>query len=126
MFLYEGSGLKEDIQELKKNINKPEYEKIIEPYQNKIHELQDEIIKLRNSRSALYSAAQLLIKSLDHEYLKIIVEKEEPRAYFSTSPFAPTEDVRCERINVPIKMNIREDFLKTYGHFYEQYEKGGE
>lgn len=123
MFLYEGSGLKEDIQELKKNINKPEYEKIIEPYQERINKLEMEIYDLKKASEALFSAAQLLIKSLDHEYLKIIVEKEEPRAYFSTSPFAPTEDVRFERINVPIKMNIREDFLKIYGHFYEQYEK---
>lgn len=125
MFLYEGSGLKEDIQELKKNINKPEYEKIIEPYQNKIHELQDEIIKLRNSRSALYSAAQLLIESLDREYLKIIVTEEEPRAYFATSP-SVTRVSEFKTIDVPIKMNIKEDFLKTYGHFYEQYEKDGE
>ena len=111
MFVYNGSKLEQDIEDLKNEAGKSEYEKIVEPYKKRIAELEKTIVMLRIDFDALFSASREVLDSLEQNYLKIVVNTSEPRAYYSEGvDFDVVDDYRFKTIAIPVKQNIQEQF----------------
>ena len=123
MFLYRGSKLESDIKELTKEASTPEYEKIIRPYKEEISSLKRKIYEMQNDLTSLYCASTNLIRSMERDWIDIIINNDEPRAYFVSSVNAPLqrEEVRFTKIAVPIKRDLIEDLLKNMEHYREIY-----
>ena len=82
MFFYNGSKLESDMNDLKKECKKTDYEKAIEPYQKQINELEKKLYYQAQDIETLYSIGKELIKSINKDYLEVIINLDEPKAYF--------------------------------------------
>lgn len=118
MFVYNGSKLEQDIEDLKNKVGKSEYEKIVEPYQKRITTLEMEIWTLKSDLDALYSASRELLNSIDQNYLNIIVNTHEPKAYYSKGvDFEIIDEHEYVKLAIPVKQDIKEQFdirLRSY------------
>lgn len=120
---YNGSKLESDLYDLKKEIKKTDYEKSTEPYRKRINELEKKIYYLTQDMEALYSAGKELINSIDKDYLEVIINLDEPKAYFKK----PEETVMTvKRIVVPIKQDLLENYVYWINYYKSKYELGDE
>lgn len=122
MLFYNGSKLESDLDDLKKEIKKTDYEKAIEPYQKRINELEKKIYYLNQDMEALYLAGKNLIDSVDKDYLDVIINLDEPKAYFR-KPELTTMNIK--RIAVPIKQDLLENYMYWINFYKTKYESGG-
>lgn len=123
MFLYKGSKLENDIEKLTKEVSTPEYEKIIRPYKEEIRALNQKIYNMKEDLESLYCASTNLIRSMEKDWIEIIINNDEPRAYFVSSINAPLqrEEVRYTKVAIPVKRDLIEDFLKNMEYYKENY-----
>ena len=121
MILYNWSKLGQDLKDLKREVKKSDYEKITEPYQNKIYDLEREIFQLRENMKAVISASELLINSIDNNYIKVIVCTSEPKAYYGDRP--DFERPNYEKITIPIKQDLLECFYRDVEHYVNKYKE---
>lgn len=119
--LYKGSKLEEDLEQLKTSINKTEHQKAIEPYQEKISRLERKILEQRDDIENLYMACQDFIKSIERDYLTIIVNLDEPKAYIPTFDSPKLQVCHIKQITVPIKQNLKECFINQVRYYENKY-----
>ena len=122
MFFYNGSKLESDLNDLKKECKKSDYEKVIEPYQKQINELEKKIYYLNQDMEALYLAGKSLVDSVDKNYLDVIINLDEPKAYFR-KPELKTMNIK--KIAVPIKQDLLENYMYWINFYKAKYESGG-
>lgn len=121
MFCYKGSKLESDLDSLKREIKKTDYEKVIEPYQRKINELEKKLYYLKQDIEALYLAGKELINSTDKDYLNIIINIDEPKAYFKEPELVETT---VKRIAVPIKQDLLENYVYWINYYKSKHKLG--
>ncbi len=121
MFLYNGSKLESDLDILKREIKKADYEKVIEPYQRKINELEKKLYYLKQDIEALYLAGKELINSIDKDYLDIIINIDEPKAYFKLPELT---EMTIKRIAIPIKQDLLENYVYWINYYKSKHELG--
>jgi predicted transcriptional regulator len=121
MFCYKESKLESDLDNLKSEIKKTDYEKTIEPYQKRIKELEKKVYILTQDMENLYSASKELIKSIDKDYLEVIINLDEPKAYFKKPELAV---ITVKRIVVPIKQDLLENYVYWINYYKSKYELG--
>lgn len=63
MLFYNGSKSESDLNDLKREIKKTDYEKTIKPYQKQINELEKKLYYLTRDIESLYLAGKELINS---------------------------------------------------------------
>lgn len=122
MLFYNGSKLESDLNNLKNEIKKTDYEKIIEPYQKRIKELEKKVYILTQDMESLYSVGKGLINSIDKDYLEVIINIDEPKAYFK--PLELTE-MTIKRIAIPIKQDLLENYMYWINYYKSKYKLGG-
>lgn len=120
MFFYRGSKLESDLNDLKKECKKTDYERAIEPYQKQINELEKKIYYLNQDMEALYSAGKNLINSIEEDYLKVIVNLDEPVAYFDNPQQLMA--INFKEIVVPIKKDLLENYVYWINYYKSKYE----
>lgn len=121
MLFYRGSKLERDLNDLKKECKKTDYERAIEPYQRQINELEKKIYYLNQDMEALYLAGKNLINSVDKDYLEVIVNLDKPKAYFGKPEVTA---MNIERIVVPIKKDLLENYVYWINYYKSKYELG--
>ena len=121
MFCYKGSKLESDLDSLKREIKKTDYEKIIEPYQRKINELEKKLYYLKQDMEALYLAGKELINSTDKDYLETIINIDEPKAYFKKPELV---EATIKRIAVPIKQDLLENYVYWINYYKSKHKLG--
>lgn len=122
MFCYKGSKLESDLNDLKKECKKTDYEKAIEPYQRQINELEKKLYYLKQDIEALYLAGKELINSTDKDCLDIIINIDEPKAYFKLPELT---EMTIKRITISIKQDLLENYMYWIKHYKSKYELGG-
>lgn len=122
MLFYNGSKLESDLNDLKKECKKTDYEKAIEPYQRQINELEKKLYYLKQDIEALYLAGKELINSTDKDYLDIIINIDEPKAYFKPPELTK---MTIKRIAIPIKQDLLENYMYWINYYKSKYELGG-
>ena len=120
MFCYKGSKLESDLNDLKKECKKADYEKVIEPYQRQINELEKKLYYLKQDIEALYLAGKELINSINKDYLEVIIDLDEPKAYFKPELVKMT----VKRIAVPIKQDLLENYVYWINYYKSKHELG--
>lgn len=121
MFCYKGSKLESDLNDLKKECKKTDYEKAIEPYQKQINKLEKKLYYLTNDIETLYLAGKELINSIDKDYLEVIINLDEPKAYFKKPELSK---MTLKRIAVPIKQDLLENYIYWINYYKSKYELG--
>lgn len=121
MLFYNGSKLESDLGDLKKEIKKTNYEKAIEPYQKRIDELERKLYYQNKDMNALYLAGKELINSIDKDYLEIIINIDEPKAYFKLPKLT---EMTVKKIAVPIKNDLLKNYVYWINFYKAQYKLG--
>lgn len=121
MFFYNGSKLERDLNDLKKECKKTDYKRAIEPYQKQINELEKKIYYLNQDMEALYLAGKELINSIDKDYLEIIINIDEPKAYFKLPKLT---EMTVKKIAVPIKNDLLKNYVYWINFYKAQYKLG--
>lgn len=121
MLFYDGSKLESDLNNLKTEIKKTDYEKIIEPYQKRIKELEKKVYILTQDMESLYSVGKELINSIDKDYLEVLINLDEPKAYFKAPELA---EATIKRIVVPIKQDLLENYVYWINYYQSKYKLG--
>lgn len=121
MFFYNGSKLESDLNDLKKECKKTDYERAIEPYQKQINELEKKLYYLRQDLEALYLAGKELINSIDKDYLETIINIDEPKVYFKPPELT---EMTIRRIAIPIKQDLLENYMYWINYYKSKYELG--
>lgn len=121
MFCYKGSKLESDLNDLKKECKKTDYEKAIEPYQKQINKLEKKLYYLTKDIEALYLAGKELINSIDKDYLEMIIDLDEPKAYFKKPELVK---MTVKRIAVPIKQDLLENYIYWINYYKSKHELG--
>lgn len=121
MFCYKGSKLESDLDSLKREIKKTDYEKAIEPYQKRIKELEKKVYTLTQDMESLYLAGKELINSIDKDYLEVIINLDEPKAYFKKPELAV---MNARRIVTPIKQDLLENYVYWINYYKSKHELG--
>lgn len=121
MLFYNGSKLERDLNDLKKECKKTDYERAIKPYQRQINELEKKIYYLNQDMEALYLAGKNLINSVDKDYLDVIVNLDKPKAYFGKPKLTA---INIKRIVVPIKKDLLENYVYWINYYKSKYELG--
>ena len=122
MFFYNGSKLESDLNNLKREIKKTDYEKAIEPYQKRIKELEKKVYILTQDMESLYFVGKELITSIDKDYLDTIIDIDEPKAYFKPPELTK---MNIKRIAIPIKQDLLENYVYWINYYKSKYELGG-
>lgn len=123
MPFYNGSKLESDLNNLKNEIKKTDYEKIIEPYQKRIKELEKKVYILTQDIESLYSVGKELINSIDKDYLEVIINIDEPKAYFKKPELTATN---IKRIVTPIKQDLLENYVYWINYYQSKYKLGAD
>lgn len=110
MLLYSGSKLEQDLKDLTNEVKKTDYEKAIEPFQERIRELEIQLYNQRKDMEALFLASRELINSIEKEHINLIVCTSEPKAYYGKHP--EFEALDYQKIKVPIKQYVAEEFTR--------------
>lgn len=121
MFCYKGSKLESDLNDLKKEYKKTDYEKAIEPYQRQINELEKKLYYLKQDIEALYLTGKELINSIDMDYLKVAINLDEPKAYFGTPELT---EATFKNIAIPIKQDLLENYVYWFNYYKNKYKLG--
>lgn len=121
MFCYKGSKLESDLDSLKREIKKTDYEKAIEPYQKRIKELEKKVYTLTQDMESLYLAGKELINSIDKDYLEVIINLDEPKVYFKKPELAV---MNARRIVTPIKQDLLENYVYWINYYKSKHELG--
>lgn len=121
MLFYNRSKLESDFNDLKKECKKTDYEKTIEPYQKQINELEKKLYYLTQDMETLYLAGIELINSIDKDYLEVIINLDEPKAYFGTPELA---EMTIKKIAVSIKQDLLENYVYWIKYYKSKYELG--
>lgn len=121
MFCYKGSKLESDLDSLKREIKKTDYEKAIEPYQKRIKELEKKVYTITQDMESLYLAGKELINSIDKDYLEVIINLDEPKAYFKKPELAV---MNVRRIVTPIKQDLLENYVYWINYYKSKHELG--
>lgn len=121
MFCYKGSKLESDLDSLKRETKKTDYKKAIEPYQKQINELEKKLYYLKQDIEALYLAGKELINSTDKDYLDIIINIDEPKAYFKLPELT---EMTIKRIAVPIKQDLLENYVYWINYYKSKHKLG--
>ena len=121
MLFYNGSKLESDLDDLKKEIKKTDYEKAIEPYQKRIDELERKLYYQNKDMNALYFASKELINSINEDYLEVIINLDEPKAYFGTPEVAKEN---FKKILVPIQQDLLENYVYWFNYYKSKYKLG--
>lgn len=121
MFCYKGSKLESDLDSLKREIKKTDYEKAIEPYQKRIKELEKKVYTLTQDMESLYLAGKELINSIDKDYLEVIINLDESKAYFKKPELAV---MNVRRIVTPIKQDLLENYVYWINYYKSKLELG--
>lgn len=121
MFCYKGSKLESDLDSLKREIKKTDYEKAIESYQKRIKELEKKVYTLTQDMESLYLTGKELITSIDKDYLNVIINIDEPKAYFKASELTK---MNIKRIAIPIKQDLLENYMYWINYYKSKYELG--
>lgn len=99
---------KEQIQELKREINKTEYEKAREPLIHELGDLEYKVNRLEKMIEEYQSIISDILNSIESDYLKILYMEDPPevklRSAKDKSVFAPN----FKEVVIPIKQGIRE------------------
>ena len=114
MLFYNGSKLESDLDDLKKEIKKTDYEKAIEPYQKRIDELERKLYYQNKDMNALYFASKELINSINEDYLEVIINLDKPKAYFGTPEVAKEN---FKKIVVPIQQDLLENYVYWFNYY---------
>lgn len=122
MLFYNRSKLESDLNDLKRECKKTDYEKAIEPYQKQIDELEKKLYYLRQDLEALYLAGKELINSIDKDCLETIINIDEPKAYFKPPELT---EMTIRRIAIPIKQDLLENYMYWINYYKSKYELGG-
>lgn len=122
MLFYNGSKLESDLNDLKKECQKNDYEKAIAPYQKRINELEKKLYYRAQDIEALYSIGKELIKSIDKDYLEVFINLNKPKAYFKAPELA---EATIKRIVVPIKQDLLENYMYWINYYKSKYKLGG-
>lgn len=122
MFFYNGSKLENDLNDLKKECKKTDYEKTIEPYQKQINELEKKLYYLRRDLEALYLTGKALINSIDKDYLEMIINIDKPKAYFKPPELS---EMTIKRIAISIKQDLLENYVYWINYYKSKYKLGG-
>lgn len=115
MFLYSGSKLERDLKDLKREVKKSEYEKIIEPYQNKINELEKELYNQKEIFNGLYQACKGLINSIENNHIRIFVKEDEPKAFYEKE--IELQECKFQTFTIPIKQELSEYFANQIYYY---------
>ena len=103
---------REQFEELKKEINKPEYKKILEPVEK---ELGNEIWKLRKKNQAYQQLVFELIDSIEDNSIPFYVNNTTIEAKWITpEELNKIDEVELTKFNIPIKENIKKSIIKRY------------
>lgn len=110
----------EQIDEIKKEINKTEYEKAREPLNNEINELKKEIWDLKNQIDAYRDVFNELVASLDIDYIKLYIQENPIDIQFGTISDIKLTEAKIKQINVPIKDMLRHSIYQKVSELYKQ------
>lgn len=121
MLFYNGSKLESDLDDLKKEIKKTDYEKAIEPYQKRIDELERKLYYQNKDMNTLYFASKELINSINEDYLEVIINLDKPKVYFGTPEVAKGT---FKKIVVPIQQDLLENYVHWFNYYKSKYKLG--
>ena len=121
MLFYNEGKLESDLNDLKKECQKSDYEKTIAPYQKRINELEKKLYYRTQDIEALYSTGKELIKSIDKDYLEVIINIDEPKAYYKPPELT---EMTIKRIAIPIKQDLLENYMYWINYYKSKYKLG--
>lgn len=121
MLFYNGSKLESDLDDLKREIKKTDCEKAIESYQRQIDELEKKLYYLKQDMEDLYLTGKELINSIDKDCLEMIINIDEPKAYFKPPELT---EMTIKRITIPIKQDLLENYMYWINYYKSKYELG--
>ena len=121
MLFYNEGKLESDLNDLKKECQKSDYEKTIAPYQKRINELEKKLYYRTQDIEALYSIGKELIKSIDKDYLEVIINIDEPKAYYKPPELT---EMTIKRIAIPIKQDLLENYMYWINYYKSKYKLG--
>lgn len=112
----------EQIEELKKEINKTEYEKAREPLNNEIKELNKEIWELKKQIEAYRQVFNDIVCSLDLDYIRLYVRENPIEVQFGKASEIKLMADNLKPINVPIKDMLRSEIYRKVAEIYNNLE----
>lgn len=98
------------------------YKETIEPYQKRINELEKKLYYRTQDMEALYLAGKELINSIDKDYLEVIINIDELKAYFKLPELT---EMTIKKIAIPIKQDLLENYMYWINYYKSKYELGG-
>lgn len=110
----------EQLEELKKEINKTEYEKAREPLLKEIAELKKNNFFLIRQAECYRSLIKEIIGSIKVDYIEIAHIKETTCCEFYTSKVEPTE-AKIEKITIPIKEELLNSINRRMQEIMEEW-----
>lgn len=105
-------------EELKKEINKAEYEKAREPLNNEIRELNGEIWELRKQIEAYRQVFSDIVCSLDYDCIKLYIRKNPVEVQFGKMSDIKLMQDDLKPVNVPIKDMLRCEINRKVTEMY--------
>lgn len=104
------------IEELKEEIRKTEYEKAREPLEKELQQAHNEVFELRRRLNIMQDAFRMLVTGIKDDYIDVVVDTAIPEARFFTSQndFKRIDYTTVKKIRVPLKENLMRDLGRIY------------
>ena len=103
---------------------KKKYENAVADYETTMaekNELEKKLYYLKQDIETLYLAGKELINSINKDYLDIIINIDEPKAYFKKPELV---EATIKRIAVPIKQDLLENYVYWINYYKSKHELG--
>ena len=84
--------------------------------------LEKKLYYLTKDIETLYLVGKELINSIDKDYLEVIIDLDEPKAYFKPPELT---EMTIKRIAIPIKQDLLENYMYWINSYKSKYELGG-
>ena len=110
----------EKLDKIIKEAQKTEYEKAREQLKEEIRELEKKNMEKELQIEAYQQLLNEIISNIKDDYMELIVDYNLPQVQvYNASSLCKTEEIKIEKVNVPLKENLRNNIYKRYYELLE-------
>lgn len=122
MGLFRGYRISQkQLDELKKEINKSEYEKITEPFKKRNHDLIDDVNFYKHQLKNFMQVINEIVDNMAEDYIEIVVDIDNQECSLCTDGNPPLKELKFRTVKIETKPGLKKAIYKRLDEIEQEF-----